>query len=430
MEQRKIAIIRQPVEASVSVPGSKSVTNRALLLAALADGVSTLHGVQFSDDSRHFLDSLISLGFEVTIEEENRTVTIRGLGGRIPKKEATIDVGSAGTAARFMTTMLAFSDGEYRIHCSEQMSKRPMRPLFEALQEAGAEICSATANEVPQHLPVIIRGCAYPRNTVTMDISQSTQFLSALLLTAPMLRDGLKIRITSEKKTGSYIRITRNMLGDWGIETAMEGDTYIVPAGSRLRCGTYEIEPDVSGACYFYAIAAITGSCITVRGVHRGLMQGDMKFLDVLEQMGCEVRDLPEGIQVCGPEDKVLHGITLNMNDFSDQALTLAAIAPFADTPTTIRGIGHIRGQECDRLHAMEVNLHELGVQCEATEDSITITPGAMHGGVIRTFEDHRVAMAFSVLGCVVDDVIIENPMCCRKTFENYFEVLDSISEM
>ncbi|MCR5715911.1 MAG: 3-phosphoshikimate 1-carboxyvinyltransferase [Lachnospiraceae bacterium] len=422
MEQKAIDKLHHLPNTTVSVPGSKSVTNRALLLAALADGKSILRGVQFSDDSRHFLASLAELGFQIEIEEALQRVTIWGEGGKIPKKRATIDVGSAGTAARFLTAMLAFSDGTYEITCSAQMEKRPMEDLFVALKCAGAKFIPEDAT----HLPVRVQGCSKPCHDLQMDIHRSTQFLSALLLTSPMLQDGLSVRITSEKKTGSYIAITREMLKDWGVMTTFDGDCYQVPKGSVLRAGAYDIEPDVSGACYFYALAAITGGKICVRGVKEGLMQGDMKFLEVLSQMGAAVRTAGEGIEVEGPSGG-LHGISVQMNDFSDQALTLAAIAPFADAPVTISGIGHIRGQECDRLHAMEVNLASCGIRTSVTEDCITIYPGTPHGAIIQTFEDHRVAMAFSVMGCVVDGIVIENPMCCQKTFENFYEVLANI---
>ncbi len=425
--------IEKPIDWTVEVPGSKSMTNRALLMAALQDGEIHLSGVLFSDDSRHFIGSLISLGFEVTCDEVAHCVTVTGCGGKIPKKSATIDVGSAGTAARFLTAMLGFSDGTYTIQATEQMKKRPMQELFTLLTNAGAKI---TYLEKEGHLPVEICGigaaCGMENDSpmeLELDISKSTQFLSALLLISPMIRRGLHIYITSEKKDGSYIRITRNMMAEFGVEAAFDGENYLVPAHASYHRDTYTVEPDMSAACYFYGAAAITGGKALVRHVHPDNTQGDVKFLDVLEQMGCAVTDTPEGIVVTGPDVGGLSGIDLDMNDFSDQTLTLAAIAPFANSPVHIRNIAHIRGQECDRLHAMATELARAQIRVEEEDDGILIYPGEPKACVIETYDDHRVAMAFSLLGLRVEGIVIDNPGCCKKTFENYFELLASLTE-
>lgn len=425
ISEYRVKKLNKPLNISVTVPGSKSMSNRGLLMAALSDGITILDGVIFSDDSRHFISSLKSLGFEVEDDEFSKTVTVTGCNGRIPEKAGKIYVGSAGTAARFLTAMLGLSDGEYEIDASEQMKARPMKPLFEALGALGTGF---TYLERDYCLPVKVHGCCSIRNETDLDISKSTQFLSALLMTAPVIKGGLKIHITSEKKDGSYIRITRKMMKDFGCIAEYDGSDYYVQGGQTYKCGRYQIEPDVSAACYFYAMAAITGGKALVNNVRRDLSQGDMKFLEVLEKMGCTIADSDNGIEVEGPLNGKLKAVSVDMNDFSDQALTLAAIAPFADGPVNIYNIAHIRGQECDRLNAMAVNLAAMGIAYELRRDGITVMPGKPHGGVIKTFEDHRVAMAFSVPGIVTDGIIIENPMCCKKTFENYFSVLDNIS--
>ncbi|MCD8132759.1 MAG: 3-phosphoshikimate 1-carboxyvinyltransferase [Clostridiales bacterium] len=517
--------VKQPIHWTVEVPGSKSITNRALLLAALTNDEVCLNGVLFSDDSRCFLRSLQSLGFRVDIREENCQVIVKGCGGRIPLSEGEVYVGSAGTAARFLTAMLGVSDGVWRIQASSQMQRRPMKPLFEALLLLGAQI--EWLGET-WHLPVCITGagqrlCADADieggktetligdeeksrmdcgpAVLQMDISESTQFLSGFLLIAPMFPGGLRIHITSEKKDGSYIRITRRMMEEFGVTTEFRDGAYIIPAGSSYKRETYQIEPDVSASCYFYAAAAVTGGDALVRHVHRTGMQGDLKFLDVLEQMGCVVCDEPAGIRVAGPGGGIdgtavagsgqnepddicdmrpgggtaaagsgchepddvcftvsdggkvrvsgrdspdgdwihngtkdglltifpgkLHGITVDMNDFSDQALTLAAIAPYADAPVRITNIAHIRRQESDRIHAIVSNLERAGIACEEYPDGVKIFPGQPRGCRIETFDDHRVAMAFAVMGLRADGIEIENPGCCRKTFEKYFEILD-----
>lgn len=429
-----------PVDWTVEVPGSKSMTNRALLMAALSDGEVELEGVLFSDDSRYFLASLQSLGFSVDISEADKKVTVRGEGGRIPRKEAEIYVGSAGTAARFLTAMLGFSDGIYTVQASGQMKKRPMDALFELLEDAGAGI---TYLEKEGFLPVRIRGRGYRTAEqqrmeqqieaqqlpicLELDISRSTQFLSALLLAAPMMKQGLHIHITSKKTDGSYIRITREMLKSAGVEAAFDGRDYEIAPGASYHKKNYQIEPDVSAACYFYAAAAVTGGRALVRNVRRDNSQGDMKFLDVLERMGCKVTERETGIEVQGPADGKLGGIAVNMNDFSDQALTLAAIAPYASDKVRIEGIGHIRLQECDRLHAIAAELSKRGILCAEEKSAVTVYPGRPRAGIVETYDDHRVAMAFSLLGLRTAGIVIDHPDCCKKTFEEYFDILDCL---
>lgn len=423
----KVRTTPHGIDWTVEVPGSKSITNRALLIAALADGETTLKGVLFSDDSRYFLKALQDLGFSIKIEEENHIVTVKGEKGTIPVKEGEIYVGSAGTAARFLTAMLGFSDGTYVIQASEQMKKRPMQPLFDVLEQAGADIHYL---EKKGFLPVWIQGAGKKSGKIKaeLDISRSTQFLSAMLLVAPMLQDGICIQISSEKTDGSYIRITRKMMEDFQVKASFDGKQYEVKANQSYCAKTYQIEPDVSAACYFYAAAAITGGKALVKNVTADCMQGDLKFINVLEQMGCEIEQTEDGICVKGPERGKLKGIQIQMNDFSDQALTLAAIAPFASDSVRIEGIGHIRLQECDRLNAMATELQRMGISCDEEKDAITIHSGEPVAAVIQTYDDHRVAMAFSLVGLRTEGIEISNPMCCKKTFETYFELLDELT--
>ncbi len=450
IEERTIYIVDKcdmPVNGVVTVPGSKSMTNRALLLAALSKGKSHLKGVLFSDDSRHFLECLICLGFEICINEENKTVDIQGCGGLIPKKNGIINVGSAGTAARFLTAMLALSDGIYTINCSGQMKKRPMAELFRVLSGMGAAF---EYLEQEGYLPVRVTGMGYRHSNkwketsnisdyavdnrvsllgkeINMDISKSTQYLSALLMMAPVIRGGLKIHITSEKKDGSYIRITRRMLEQFGVKSEFDGTAYYVEGNQNISIGDYYVEPDVSAACYFYGIAAITGGSIIVQNVNFSSMQGDMKFITLLEKMGCTVEETQKGICVTGPAGGRYQGIDVDMNDFSDQALTLAALAAFAESDTRIRNIGHIRGQECNRMAAIVNELRKCGLDCSEKGNDIIISSGVPHGAIIDTYEDHRVAMAFTLLGLKVEGIMIDNPECCRKTFENYYDVLEQL---
>lgn len=410
---------------TVTVPGSKSITNRALLIAALSEGTVLLKGALFSDDSRYFMKALSDLGFETKIDENKKTIIINGTGGKIPQNNREIYVGSAGTAARFLTAMLGLSGGNYIINASQQMKKRPMEPLFKALEELTVKI---EYLEEPYHLPVKIHGREnMDSSEITLDISKSTQFLSGFLMTGVMNKNGIKIKMSSERKTGSYIDITTNMMKDMGCIAIFDGENYIIKSDEKYNISEYQIEPDVSAACYFYAIGAITGCSAKVRNVHFDSTQGDINFVRVLEKMGCKVEDSEDGIIVTGPKEGKLKGIEVDMNDFSDQALTLGAISIFAEGKVTIKNVGHIRIQECDRLHAIGAELGKMGIRTEEGMDEITIYPGEPEPTVVETYDDHRVAMSFALVGLKKDGIKISNPSCCRKTFEEYFEVLESL---
>lgn len=433
--------IKGPIEGIVEVPGSKSITNRALLMASIGIGKAHITGALFSDDSRVFLQCLKDLGFRLDVFEEEKIVDIIGMGGIIPEDNVTINVGAAGTAARFLTAMLGLSAGTYTIECAEQMKKRPMEELFKVLKNLGAEI---EFLEDENHLPVKIKGCGllqdrtYKRDRkdvevidIEMDISKSTQYLSALLMVAPALRKDVCIHVASEKKIGSYIKITVSMLKNFGvnIEVNEKEGTYLITGKKKPVVGNYKVEPDLSAACYFYGLAAITRGKVTVRDVHFKSCQGDLEFIETLEVMGCEIKDNPEGIEVSGPLH--LHGVDVDMNNCSDQALTLAAIAPFCDSPVCIRNVGHIRGQECDRIEAIVTNLTNLSVYSEVVGDDIFIYPRrdgiAATPTTIYTFNDHRVSMAFAMVGIKVDGIVIDDPLCCSKTFEDYYEVFEEL---
>lgn len=424
----QVKTCKKPIDWVVEVPGSKSMTNRALLMAAISDGPVRLKGVLFSDDSRYFLSSLKSLGFRVEIQEEEKTVVVEGQNGHIPVKEGEIYVGSAGTAARFLTAMLSLAEGTFTIQASEQMKKRPMKPLFDVLIGIGAQI---EYLETEGFLPIKITGMQKEAMSVNLDISKSTQFLSALLLIAPMVKKGMKIHITSDKTDGAYIRITRKMMEEFGVKVAFDGTNYVIEQNQAYTIREYQIEPDISAACYFYGAAAITGGRAFVKNVTWDCMQGDLKFLQVLKEIGCSVelieQKMDAGIMVTGPADGKISGITVNMNDFSDQTMTLAAMAPFASGTVRIEHIGHIRLQESDRIHAIATELTRFGIDCKEEADAITIEPGIPSPCEVETYEDHRMAMAFSLIGLKTEGVVIKDPGCCKKTFENYFAVLEEL---
>ncbi len=456
----------------VKVPGSKSITNRALLLAMLSDGESHLTGAQFSEDSSHFLQCLSDLSFDVASKPETGEVFVHGLSGRLPVKKASLYVGSAGTAARFLSAVLGVSEGEFFLDASEQMKKRPMAPLLSALQSVGCDISFA---EKEGYFPFTLHARGFQNTDLTIDIDKSSQFLSALLIAAPLAKEDVKIKVAGTHGM-AYIEMTCRMMEQFGVLTEHPApDTFLIKAGQTYRAQDYAIEPDVSAACYFYALAALSGCSVIVDGVPEHSLQGDTEFLSILEKMGCRVTRTNEGICITGPAACAksasvksaeagsetasgsvshvsgsvshvsgsvshtfgsvshtsgrLHGLTVDMSSCSDQAITLAAIAPFADSPVTITGIGHIRGQESDRLSAIAENLTAMGIRCEERADSITIYPGVPRPAHIKTHDDHRLAMGFAVTGLFAEGIVIENPSCCKKTFAEFFECLEEAVE-
>lgn len=423
MNKYQVKVLERKKNIVVEVPGSKSITNRALLMAALSKERTILKNVLFSDDSRYFLQALQDLGFQTEVNEADKTVTVFGAGGNIPRNHVEIYTGSAGTASRFLTAMLGLSGGSYTINASEQMKKRPMKPLFQALEQLGVQF---EYLEKEYFLPVKILGKKEGKQRAVLDIETTSQPLSALLMTGPMLPE-LEIYVSGPKKTGSYVEITRRMMEAFGCMADFDGTSYFIKKGSSYQKEEYYIEPDVSAACYFYGIAALTGGSAVVKNVHIDTLQGDIQFTKVLEKMGCSVEETSQGIQVSAPKSGVLHGLTVDMNHFSDQALTLAALAVFADAPVKITNIAHIRFQECDRIRAISENMKRLGVRCEEGNSEVTIYPGQTKATELETYEDHRVAMAFTLVGLGRKGITILNPMCCRKTFENYYEIIESL---
>lgn len=431
---------------TAKVPGSKSITNRSLLLATLADGESTLRNVLFSDDSRHFLKCVQELGFDTSANESAKVITVSGRGGAVPKKEASLYVGSAGTAARFLTAYLGLSCGVYYMDASDQMRRRPMAPLLSGLRGLG---CDITCDRQEGFFPFTLHSHGFGRRETTVNIDDSSQFLSALLISSCLSPADFTIRVEGTHGM-AYIDMTCKMMEQFGIRArhlisdASESlplpghlsednrtHSFHIAAGQRYHALDYRIEPDVSAACYFYAMCPLLNIPVQVENVHFDSLQGDVEFIRILQRLGCTASDESEGILLTPPADGRFPGISVDMGACSDQAITLAAIAPFADSPTTITGIGHIRVQESDRLTAIVSELKKLGIACDYTDTSVTIYPGTPVSALIDTYEDHRMAMGFSLIGLRCGGIVINNPSCCRKTFEDYFEVLeDSVNRL
>lgn len=410
----------------VEVPGSKSITNRALLLAAFASGVSDLRGVLFSDDTEHCIGAIQSLGIPIDIYRDEFRVVIHGCNGTLPPA-SSVYVGSGGTTARFLSAMVTAIPGVREFSASEQMSKRPMGELLDSLTQGGAQVhCHKEAG----HFPFTLISPSKMATHYEIDGSRSSQFLSALLMMGAVSQPEVIIDVTGDLIAKSYVDITIKLLQSFGVSvTNQEYKRFSIPTGSTLKGCEYQIEPDVSGASYFFALPAVLGGQIKVQHLHRDSMQGDIAFLEVLEHMGCSVEDSDTGITVKGPRVGALQGVSVHMNDFSDQTLTLGAIAPFASSPTTITGVGHIRYQESDRLSALSSELQRMGVPNEVTSDGIIIEPHEIERAEIETYEDHRMAMAFTLPGLYQGSVTICNPRCCDKTFPNYFHIIDKLVE-
>jgi 3-phosphoshikimate 1-carboxyvinyltransferase len=415
--------VLHPLNATVRVPGSKSITNRALIIAALADGETRLINALESDDSARCVESLQRLGYVVETLHAT-SLQVKGLNGRIPTTKAELFVGNAGTAARFLTAMLTLGQGEYVIDGDARMRERPIGDLLDALNQLGVE--TSCPSGCP---PVTIYANGLRGGSAAISGEVSSQFLSGLLLAGPYAQSPLEIILKSDLNSKPYVDMTIAIMKDFGVEVEREGYERFKVAPQKYKAQKeYVIESDASAASYFFAAPAILGGTVRVENISRQSKQGDIAFLDVLGQMGCEVKEENNSIVVGAHGGAPIHGIDIDMRDIPDTAQTLAAIAPFASSSTTIRGIASARVKETDRVAAMCTELRRVGVPVEEYADGLKIYPCAkIQPAMIRTYNDHRMAMAFSLLGLRAEGITIENPSCVSKTFPNYFEVLGSL---
>ena len=419
----EIQPIRKPLDATIEVPGSKSYTNRALLVAALARGASTLTGALFSDDTRYMCNALQNLGVEIDADEKRSTFDVYGNGGDIPVSSAELYIGNSGTTSRSLTAYVSLGRGRFVIDGDEPMRHgRPISDLLDALTQIGVSARSQFNNG---HLPVIVEANGLEGGRTRLDVSKSSQFLTALLLIAPCAKNDVEIEVVGDREM-PYIDITLAVMEAFGVQVVSDGYKYFrIEGGQQYQPRIYNVEPDASNASYFFAAAALTGGRVTVQHLHLDSMQGDVQFVRILEQMGCQVAVSDIGITVTGPHQ--LKGVDVDMRAISDTALTLAAIAPFADSKVTIRNIEHTRWQETDRIHAMVTELRRLGVPVIEHQDGLEISPSSITPAAIDTYEDHRMAMAFSLVGLKANGIWINDPDCVSKTFPNYFEVLERL---
>lgn len=412
-----------PLDASVRVPGSKSLTNRALALAAIAEGATTVDNVLVADDTEAMLGALDALSVPYTFDRDAKRAVVRGCAGRLPVREAVIDARRSGTTARFLLPILGAFSGDYRVGGSEQLQARPMGELLDAMRRLGARV-TEVGEASPGHLPAIVGG-GYEGSTVQVRGDITSQFLSGLMLAAPLVRGGLVVDITTELVSRPYVEMTAEMMRRFGATVEVDERRIAVEEGG-YRAVDVVIEPDASSASYMFAAAALCGGSVRVEGLTRQSLQGDVAFVDVLAAMGARVVEHSDGVEVVGTGR--LSGATLDMHDQPDMALTVAALAPFASGPTTVTGVGVIRGHESDRIAVIERELRKLGVMVHTTHDSFTVEPAReLRPATIETYDDHRVAMAFALVGLRSPGIRIAGPACVEKTFPEFWDVLASL---
>ena len=410
----------------IQIPGSKSLSNRILLLATLAQGTTKITNLLDSDDIRHMLNALKTMGVNYELQDEGRTCILEGLGGPINVEQADLFLGNAGTAMRPLAAALCLGTGEYHLHGEPRMHERPIGDLVDALHELGVDVQYQGNKDYP---PLLIKANGIQGGEVSIKGNISSQFLTALLMSAPLAKGDLVIKVDGELVSKPYIDITLHVMKQFGVEVDNQNYQAFVIKGNQTyqSPGEIMVEGDASSASYFLAAAAIAGGKIKVHGVGSESVQGDVKFADVLAKMGAQITYGPTWIEA---ERGELNGIDMDMNHIPDAAMTIATTALFAKGPTTIRNIYNWRVKETDRLYAMATELKKLGADVIEGEDYITITPveNLLHAE-IDTYNDHRIAMCFSLVAFSDTPVTINDPGCTSKTFPTYFELFESITE-
>jgi len=406
------------------VPGSKSLTNRALIVAALADGESTLDGALDSEDTRVMVDSLRKLGIAVEHDPEAARIVVRGSGNKIPARQADLFVANSGTSLRFLTAMVCTASGTFRLDGSPRMRERPVSDLLQALNGLGADARSDLGTGCP---PVTIQASGLDGGYAFVRGDVSSQFLSGLLMALPYSRDSTTVEVEGVLVSKPYVDMTLTVMEAFGVRINNRKDRRFDVRPARYTGRSYPIEPDASASSYFFAAAALTGSSITVEGLGSDSIQGDLAFVDLLEHMGCSVaRSKAETTVTGGP----LRGIDVDMNAISDTVMTLGVLALFADGLTRIRNVAHIRHKETDRIAALAAELRKLGATVEEQRDGLIIFPPARVSAFapIRTYEDHRMAMSFALAGLKVPGVTILDPGCVAKTYPGFWDDLATIA--
>ena len=421
----EVPTVNHPVDITIRPPGSKSLTNRALICAAMAVGESTLTGALESEDTQVMIESLRRLGIAVQLRHHNTTLNVLGCDGEVPVPDAELFVANSGTTIRFLTALLGLAGGKYRLDGIARMRERPIGPLVESLRQLGAVIETESPAGCP---PVSIASARVMETNTTIEGNVSSQYLSGLLMGAPATTNGLSIQVVGELVSRPYIDMTLQVMRAFGIAVdEVEPNRFLVPGDQQYQASNYSIEPDASAASYFWGAAAICGGSARVVGLSSESLQGDVGFVDVLAQMGCTVEWQTDSVSVTGPARR---GVDVNMADISDTVQTLAAVALFVQGPTRVRGVAHNRVKETDRIGNLAIELRKLGATVDEFDDGLEIhPPEKLSPASIATYNDHRMAMSFGIAGLRQPGVRIENPRCVEKTFPDYFEVLKSCTE-
>ena len=403
----------------VRVPGSKSLTNRALIVAALADGPTALTGALDSDDTRVMVDSLQRLGIEVGHDPASSLITIQGCGNKIPAREADLFVANSGTSLRFLTAMLATGSGTFRLDGSPRMRQRPVADLLQALNGLGADATSDLGTGCP---PITVKASGLDGGYAFVKGDVSSQFLSGLLMALPYSRETTSVEVEGVLVSRPYVAMTLAVMEAFGVRVNNRKDRRFDVYPSRYTGRNYPIEPDASAASYWFAAAALTGSTITVEELGSTSIQGDLAFVDLLEHMGCTVDRQPDATTVTGGP---LRGIDVDMNAISDTVMTLGVVALFAAGITRVRDVAHIRHKETDRIAALAAELRKLGATVDEHPDGLVIIPPpAITPAFIKTYDDHRMAMSFALAGLKAPGVTILDPGCVAKTYPGFWDDL------
>ncbi len=414
---------RSNIDAQVRPPGSKSITNRALVLAALARGDSQLLGPLDSDDTHLMVQCLVDLGVPISMGANGWSVV--GRDGHLDRSPAALHTGNSGTTARFLTAACALAKGNVVIDGNERMRQRPISDLVDALQQLGVQVDSLGKGGCP---PVRVRGGSLRGGRAVIDGSRSSQYVSGVLMAAPYAQQDVELSfLNGVLVSRPYVELTLQMMRAFGVEADWTSEASLgVKAGQHYTGRDYSIEPDASAAAYPFCAAAITGGFVRVLGLPSDSIQADLALLPILEQMGCDISRTDQGIGVQGPVGS-LQGVDVDMNDLPDAALALAVVAAFARGPTHIRNVGNLRIKETDRLAALENELCKLGARARTTRDSLTIEPGPLRAAEIETYHDHRMAMSFALAGLRQPGIVIQDPACVSKTWPGYFAMLESL---
>jgi 3-phosphoshikimate 1-carboxyvinyltransferase len=409
----------EQINATLSLPGSKSYTHRALIAAVLAEGESVLRNALKAEDTELTARALEKMG--AGIDWQDSTVMVRGAGGRLGPVAEPIYLGNSGTSLRFLTAVATLGQGEYHLTGAPRLCQRPMGELIAALKQLGGKVESVTGRGFP---PVIVTGgIAGGRTRLTGAVS--SQYLSALLLIGPLTDLGVEIEVTGDLVSRPYVDLTLDVQAAFGISHFRRGYRYFqIPGGQQYQNRDYHIDADASSASYFWAAAALTGGRVTIANVNMETSQGDVDFVSVLAHMGCHLESTQAGLTV---EGRPLTGIQVDMSNMPDLVPTLAVVAAFAQGETVITGVSHLRHKESDRLAAVAAELTKMGVSVQETEDGLRITGGAPHGAEIETYDDHRIAMSFAVAGLKVPGILIKDPDCVNKSFPEFWEYLEKL---